>query len=203
MELALIGQAAAMFAMTNIDDMVVLAVFFGRNGTSRSGIVRVVLGQYLGFVGILVVSVLGALGARLLPENAIPYLGLLPLFLGLRAAWLAWRAHTNDCASQGEGNSTGDGVGVLAVATVVFANGGDNIGVYVPVFAVVGVGAMTAYTLIFLAGVAIWCAIGWFVASRPSVAKVLARWGHIILPVVLIGVGLLILIEGGGLNWSD
>lgn len=45
------------------------------------------LGQYLGFGAILAVSVLGALGAGLLPEPVVPYLGLLPLLLGLRAAW--------------------------------------------------------------------------------------------------------------------
>jgi cadmium resistance protein CadD (predicted permease) len=50
--------------------------------------------------------------------------------------------------------------------------------------------------------VAIWCTIGWYIASRPVVARVLARWGHIILPVVLIGIGLTILIEGGVFDWS-
>ena len=190
-----------MFVATNIDDMVVLTVFFGRNGGRRSGILRVVAGQYVGFLGILAVSVLGALGARLLPENAIPYLGLLPLFLGLRAAWLAWRARGDENGSSGETVSGRRGVGILDVATVTFSNGGDNIGTYVPVFAVVGVGAMAAYIVIFLVGVAIWCTIGWYISSRPAVARVLARWGHIILPVVLIGIGLSILIEGGVFDW--
>jgi Cadmium resistance transporter len=76
-----------MFAVTNIDDLLVLAVFFGQAGGSRAAAVRVLLGQYLGFAGILIVSVIGALGAGLLPESVISYLGLLPLLLGLRAAW--------------------------------------------------------------------------------------------------------------------
>jgi cadmium resistance protein CadD (predicted permease) len=198
--LALLGQAATMFAVTNIDDMVVLAVFFGRNSGKRSGIVRVVLGQYGGFIAILAVSVLGAFGARLLPEKAIPYLGLLPLFLGLRAAWLAWRTDRDYDATTDKSDNDGGRVGILDVATVTFANGGDNIGVYVPVFAVVGAGGMLAYIVIFLVGVAIWCAAGWYFASRPPVAKTLSRWGHIILPVVLIGIGLAILIEGGVFN---
>jgi cadmium resistance protein CadD (predicted permease) len=32
---------------------------------------------------------------------------------------------------------------------------------------------------------------------RPVIAKALSRWGHILLPLVLIGIGLLIVIEGG------
>lgn len=56
---------------------------------------------------------------------------------------------------------------------------------------------MIGYVVVFLIGVALWCGIGWLLASRPVVAKVLARWGHVILPVVLIGIGLVIVIEGG------
>ncbi|AEV74081.1 putative permease, cadmium resistance protein [Mycolicibacterium rhodesiae NBB3] len=86
MNLALIGSAAAMFAVTHIDDIVVLALFFGHAGGSRSAAARVVIGQYLSFIGILAVSVVGAVGVDLLPEEFVPYLGLLPLALGLRAA---------------------------------------------------------------------------------------------------------------------
>ena len=82
------------------------------------------------------------------------------------------------------------------VAAVTFANGGDNIGVYVPVFAVAGGGAMVVYVAVFLAGVAVWCAGGWFLATRPLAARVLGRWGHLILPVVLVGIGVVILVEG-------
>jgi hypothetical protein len=65
--LGLIGQAVGLFAVTNIDDIVVLALFFGQ-AAGRSGTVRVVLGQYLGFAAILAVAVAGALGVGLLPE---------------------------------------------------------------------------------------------------------------------------------------
>ncbi len=83
MDWTLTGKAASIFAVTNIDDIVVLAVFFGQAGPSRAAAIRVVLGQYVGFAAILAVSVAGALGgAELLPRAAIPYLGLLPLLLG-------------------------------------------------------------------------------------------------------------------------
>ncbi|MET8088141.1 cadmium resistance transporter [Micromonospora sp. NPDC005237] len=83
------------------------------------------------------------------------------------------------------------------MAAVTLANGGDNIGVYVPVFATAGVGGMSVYVIVFLLLVAVWVAAGRFFATRPIIAKALSRWGHILLPVVLIGIGLLILIEGG------
>jgi cadmium resistance protein CadD (predicted permease) len=197
MNLALLGQAAGMFAVTNIDDLLVLAVFFGQAAGSHSDAWRVVLGQYLGFVAILAAAIVGALGAGLLPEKVIPYLGLLPLALGIRAAVNAWRERRNGGSDDDQPIDGGNGPGVLQVAAVTFANGGDNIGVYVPVFAVAGIGGMTVYAVVFLIGVGLWCGAGWFLATRPVIAKALSRWGHIILPIVLIGIGLLILIEGG------
>ena len=53
------------------------------------------------------------------------------------------------------------------------------------------------YCVVFLVLVGVWCAAGRFVATRPVIARPLGRWGHILLPVVLITIGLLILIEGG------
>ncbi|SEP53347.1 cadmium resistance transporter [Amycolatopsis saalfeldensis] len=193
MNLGLVGQAVGMFVVTNIDDIVVLALFFGQAAGHRGAATKVVVGQYLGFAAILAASVVGALGAELLPETMISYLGLLPLALGLRAAWRAWRDRRD--TTHGE-QVPAQAPAMLAVAAVTFANGGDNIGVYVPVFANAGPGGLVVFTVVFLALVALWCALGRLFARRPLIARALARWGHILLPVVLIGIGLVILIEG-------
>ena len=198
MDWTLIGKAASIFAVTNIDDMIVLAVFFGQAGASCPAVSRVVVGQYVGFAAILGVSVIGALGAELLPETAVPYLGLLPLLLGIHAAWKLWREHGKEDNPR-DGSPT-DKARVMQIATVTFANGGDNIGVYVPVFSVTGISGMAGYVVVFLIGVAFWCLAGWYFARRPAVAGILARWGHIVLPVVLIGIGLVIVIEGGAFS---
>ncbi|MGW3353411.1 cadmium resistance transporter [Nonomuraea rubra] len=196
MNVGVVGQAAGLFAVTNIDDIVILALFFAQGRGHRGAAARVVAGQYLGFLGICVAAAAVAFGATFLPEPVLPYLGLLPLALGLKAAWQAWRNRRDG----GEGDVTGEHAGgpkVLEVAAVTFANGGDNIGVYVPVFATAGLGSMSVYIIVFLALVAVWCATGRFFATRPVIARVLSRWGHLLLPVVLIGLGVLILVEGG------
>jgi cadmium resistance protein CadD (predicted permease) len=206
MSIAIIGQATALFTVTNIDDIVILALFFGQ-AIGRPSVLRVVLGQYLGFAAILASSILAALGAGLLPEMAIPYLGLLPLVLGLRAAGTTWHEHrartAHDTNAEDDPEAPHDGgqpatagPGVVAVAAVTLANGGDNIGVYVPVFATASVAGVLTYTVVFLALVAVWCFAGSFFASRPLIARALSRWGHIVLPVVLIGIGLIILVDG-------
>jgi cadmium resistance protein CadD (predicted permease) len=216
----LVARATGMFAVTNIDDLLVLALFFGRWAGHRGASARVVLGQYLGFAGILVASVAGALGAGLLPRPAVAYLGLLPLLLGIRAAWEVWWERAPGAgpdagsdvgvdvssdvgadvgAGAGAGpvvEARGGGPSVFVVAAVTLAGGGDNIGVYVPVFAAAGPEGLAGYTVVFLVLVGVWCAVGRFLATRPPVARALGRFGHLLLPVVLIGIGLLVLVEG-------
>jgi cadmium resistance protein CadD (predicted permease) len=189
----IIGQAVGLFAVTNVDDVLILSLFFARGAGHPNTTRSILAGQYLGFAGILVVAVAAAVGATFLPDAAVPYLGLLPLALGVKAAVQAWR-HRND--DEDESGSSGGTPGSLAVAAVTFANGGDNIGVYVPVLATAGTAGMTVYVIVFLLLVAVWVAAGRFFATRPIIARALSRWGHILLPVVLIGIGLLILAEG-------
>lgn len=199
MDVGIIGQAAGLFAVTNIDDIVLLALFFAAAGKVRGATSRIVAGQYLGFTGILVVAVTAAFGTRLLPEAAIPYLGLLPVALGVKAAWTIWRERRARPAGGGDAPVVvrQKGPTALEVAAVTFANGGDNLGVYVPVFATSGVGELSVYAVTFLALVAVWCFAGRSFAARPAVARLLSRWGHVLLPLVLVALGAFILVEGG------
>src|SRR5690606_40904180 len=120
-----------LFIATNIDDIIVLSLFFAR-GAGRPGTTsRILAGQYLGFAGILAAAVLVSLGAgAFLPEAAIPYFGLIPLALGLWAAWQAWRGDDDD----DDAKVTGTKVSARAVAGVPVATGGGHVAGYVPVF---------------------------------------------------------------------
>ena len=195
MSLTSVLQAMGLFAATNIDDIIVLSLFFARGAGQRGTTARILAGQYLGFAGILVAAILVTTGAgAFLPPAAIPYFGLIPLGLGLWAAWEAWRGDGDD---DDEAKVAGKKVGVGTVAGVTFANGGDNIGVYTPVFLSVEPLAVVAYCVIFLALVAVLVALARFVATRPPIAEVLERFEHILFPIVLIGLGIVILVSGG------
>ncbi len=188
-------QAIGLFVATNIDDIIVLSLFFARGAGQRGTTARILAGQYLGFAAILGAAVLVSLGAgAFLPPQVIPYFGLIPLFLGLWAAWQAWRGDNDD---DDEAKVSGKNVTMWTVAAVTFANGGDNIGVYVPVFLSVGPAAVVAYCAVFLALVAVLVMLAKFVATRPSIAEILERWEHILFPIVLIGLGVVILVSGG------
>ena len=193
MILSSVLQAIGLFIATNIDDIIVLSLFFARGAGQPGTTARIAVGQYLGFAGILGAAVLVTLGAdAFLPPAVIPYFGLIPLVLGLWAAWEAWRGDDDDDAKV-----AGKNVAVWTVAGVTFANGGDNIGVYVPVFLSVGPAAVVAYCIVFLVLVAALVMLAKFVATRPPIAEVLERWEHILFPIVLIGLGIAILVGGG------
>ncbi len=194
MNAGIVAEAAGLFAVTNVDDIVVLSLFFGRTAGRPGAARRIVAGQYLGFAALVAIAVAVAYGATFLPGSGLAYLGFLPLALGLRAAWQAHRSGDADGQPREDGP---EDVRALQVAAVTFANGSDNIGAYSPVFAKAGTAGITVYIAVFLVLVGVWCAAGRYLATRPAVGKVLGRWGHILHPVVLIALGLFILIQGG------
>jgi cadmium resistance protein CadD (predicted permease) len=188
-----VTAAVLLFAVTNVDDMLLLALYFGQAKRDRAAERRVVVGQYLGVGAIIAISLLGAFAFGRLPSSATAYLGPVPLALGVRAGIEALQHHR-----QHSDAIVGDRVSpkTARVAAVTLSNGGDNIGVYVPVFTVIGAAVTAVYVIVFLVMVALWCLGGRFFATRPPVASALERWGHIILLVVLIAIGVVILVQG-------
>jgi cadmium resistance protein CadD (predicted permease) len=112
----------------------------------------------------------------------------LPIALGIRG--LVRRDQEDEPAAPASGRT-------LAVASVTFANGGDNIGIYVPLFARGSVLDLAVTIGVFLLLVAVWCYLAAVLARHPAVAKVLDRYGHRIVPFVLVGLGIFILLESG------
>jgi len=182
----------ASFAATNVDDIFLLLLFFSQVGGEFRGW-HVVAGQYLGFGALVALSVLGSLGVLIVPGEWIGLLGLVPIFLGLRAL-IRLRGDSEEDRKPIEGS------GIWGVATVTFANGGDNLGIYVPLFASVGFARMWIIVFVFFSLVAVWCYAGYKLASYPTVADKIDRYGHIVVPFVLIGLGIYILLESGSLS---
>src|SRR5262247_3174449 len=111
------------FVGTNIDDIFVLTLFFSQARVDRW---RVIAGQYLGFLALVAISLIGYFARLIIPPAWIGLLGLVPIALGVRAFIKRDEFGTRQIKSSS---------GVLSVAAVTFANGGDNIGIYMPLFA--------------------------------------------------------------------
>jgi cadmium resistance protein CadD (predicted permease) len=186
--LAELALAVAVFVSTDIDDIVVLVAFFA-DRRLRSW--QVVAGQYLGIGALCGVSVAGSFAALILPLSHVGLLGIAPISIGAKKAWDAWRA--GPAAEQPKHHATG----ILAVALVTMANGGDNLAVYTPLFANRGGGEIALFIAVFLAMTALWCLLARWIVHHPTIGAPLRRSGHRIVPLVLIALGVLILLESG------
>ena len=72
--LATIGSAIGLFAATNIDDIVVLTVLFLASSRGKPRPWQIVAGQYLGFITLVVISVIAALGLTIVPDEWVGFL---------------------------------------------------------------------------------------------------------------------------------
>lgn len=126
----------------------------------------------------------------LLPAGAIPYFGLIPLALGIKAGWDTIRGIGED--EDGAGRS----LALPTVAAVTFANGGDNIGVYAPVFVSNSPQVVAVYCGVFLVPVSSMVFLARFIATRPGIGEWLERSERYVFPLVLIVLGIVILAEG-------
>ncbi len=187
-----ITAGAVSFAATNIDDIFVLTLFFGQVGR-RLRRWHVVAGQYLGFSALVAISLVGYFARFIVSPAWIGLLGLLPIALGVRHLL---RRHESEEEEVGARRAAG----VLSVAAVTFANGGDNIGIYTPLFAASDPASLLVMLAVFFVMLALWCVAGFFIGNHPAVKRTLDRYGHIIVPFVLIGLGIYIIIESGTLK---
>jgi len=192
--LSSIAVGAALFATTNADDIFLLsALFADRHLRARS----VVLGQFLGIGALTLLSLAAALASLVIPQGWTALLGLIPLVLGiqkLRQLWSGESEKSNDEGARGKEQvlERRTHSQVLAVAGVTMANGGDNLAVYIPVFAS-SVNAIPQYVLTFAAMTGVWCAAGYKLVNNALVGRHIRRYGHILLPIVLIAIGAWIL----------
>ncbi|MFL6482637.1 MAG: cadmium resistance transporter [Nitrososphaera sp.] len=205
--ISLIGIGAAAFVATNIDDIVVLMVFFSSSNFQAQNIV---IGQYLGIGSLIAISALGSLIGLVVPSYIIGLMGLLPIAIGIKELLEIWRNNTNNKVEEEEVVSKekllrGDKrrgyvhlhyLSFLSVAAVTISNGGDNIGIYTPLFASYNsFSEVITLVAVFMAMTAVWCAIGYYLVRHPLLERRMRRLGHIVLPFVLIGLGLYILTD--------
>ena len=197
------------FAATNIDDIVILMLFYAQvNATFRKR--HILAGQYLGFTAIIIASLPGFFGGLIVPKDWIGLLGLLPIAIGIKE--LVSRQDDADAEVQTittdfeQSSSSKTAVAILAsvlnpqtvrVAAVTVANGCDNIGIYVPLFASSKLPSLGVILSVFFLLVGVWCYVAYRLTSLPAVANVLTRYGRALVPFVLIGLGIFILLESG------
>jgi cadmium resistance protein CadD (predicted permease) len=192
----LIAIGVAAFAATNIDDIFVL-MMFSSSSSMTFPVKQVVLGQYIGIGLLVAISALGSFISLAVPTYIIALLGIVPILIGAKKLVIFRKKNESNSKQQAVQNKKKKkNLVFAAVAAVTFSNGGDNIGVYTPLFAKYNsLSQITTLATIFMAMTAVWCITAYYLVNHPLVASKIRRIGHIILPFVLIGLGIYILTE--------
>lgn len=187
------------FAATNIDDVVVLMLLFSQvDHASQSR--RIVIGQYLGFALLLLACLPGFIGGLIIPKPWIGLLGFLPIAIGIRQLQKGTDDETEIQTVQSSVSLQNPLTRLLhpqivQVAAITIANGGDNIGIYVPLFASSDLTSLLVILVVFAVLIGVWCCVAYYLASHPKISPLLTRYANRLVPFVLIGLGLYILIE--------
>jgi cadmium resistance protein CadD (predicted permease) len=159
---ALIGLAVVVFVATDIDDLFLLIALFA---SAKLRPWQVIAGQYLGIMALIAASLVLALVALIVPQTWIGLIGLLPIALGVKAMF---SGADNDDDSTPDLTSVTSIGRILAVAGVTIANGADNLGVYVPLFATQNADELAVTCLVFLVVTGLWCFAARWVVDHPT-----------------------------------
>jgi cadmium resistance protein CadD (predicted permease) len=178
------------FASTNVDDAFVLLAFFADPDLKTS---HVVAGQYVGMAALTVAALLASSLVLALPDKYIGFIGLLPILIGMRRLWIG-RSRRGPEGAEPIGRPAGGAIS--AVAFVTIANGGDNIAVYVPLFAKQDLVQIVLTCVVFVLMTGVWCFLGKLLVSHPAMREPMRAWGYRIVPFVLIAIGAYILVRG-------
>ena len=193
----LLTISASAFLATNIDDIFILTAFFSSKAFPNG---MWVLGQYLSFGTLIIFSRMAWFINLIVPSSIISLMGLLPILIGIKNLLEIKNIHDDfkDLESFNERN--GRTYPAFKVALVTIANGGDNIGVYIPLMSSVNTWDTLGITLSFLILTGIWCFLSYKLVHNRLVGQKILNYGHLILPFVLIGIGIIILYTGGGIS---
>lgn len=182
----MIPAAVSAFLATNLDDLLVLTLLYSRSD-SRQTDVKILLGQLLGIGMLVLLSFLAAEGLLFLPNRYIRFLGVIPILLGLRYA-VQTSVQKSEAAVPLR-------IGLLSVVFLTISNGGDNIGVYTPLFCVSTISEILSVAAVFAVCVPVWCMAARFVGKLPKVRLFTERIHRVLVPLVLIGLGCWILLS--------
>lgn len=182
-----------LYSGTAVDLLIILMLFFAKR-KSRKDIINIYLGQFLGSVSLILLSLLFAFVLNYIPSKAIlGLLGLIPIFLGLKVLLLG---DSDGEAIAKDGLQKDNKNLIFLVAMITFAScGADNIGVFVPYFTTLNLANLIVTLLTFLVMIYLLVFSAQKLAQVPSVGEILEKYSRWFIAVVYLGLGMYILIE--------
>ncbi|ADY96861.1 CadD family cadmium resistance transporter [Neisseria meningitidis] len=187
-----------LYSGTAVDLLIILMLFFAKR-KSRKDIINIYLGQFLGSVSLILLSLLFAFVLDYIPSKEIlGLLGLIPIFLGIKVLLLG---DSDGEAIAKEGLRKDNKNLIFLVAMITFAScGADNIGVFVPYFTTLNLANLIVALLTFLVMIYLLVFSAQKLAQVPSVGETLEKYSRWFVAVVYLGLGIYILVENNSFD---
>lgn len=199
------------FTVTNIDDMMILLLLFSQidsNFRKR----HIFIGQYLGFFAIIMLSLPGFFGGLFIQREWLGLLGIIPIAIGMKQL-INQQIETTESTEVQTVNPDFPRLlhpnpvfsfflsilhpNTYQVAAITIANSGDNISVYIPLFAGQDFVSLGIIIVVFLAMVGVGCGIAYLLTSQVTIGYILSRYGRAMIPFILMALGLFIMYDRG------
>lgn len=202
--LTAITTGAIAFIATNIDDIVILLLFFSQIN-AKFRLRHIVAGQFLGFTVLLILSLPGLFGGLVLSKSWIGLLGLLPISIGISSLVNREEDSSKEVLAtteEAEASTISSFFSPQAysVAAVTIANGSDNISVYIPLFASSNLDSFLIIIGLFYLLLGVWCYAAYKLTKNRVIADILTRYVNNLVPFVLIGLGVFIVLKSEALS---
>jgi cadmium resistance protein CadD (predicted permease) len=190
-----VGLAVVLFVSTNLDDIVLVVAFLADRRFRTS---EVTAGQLVGIAALYGASVAASLVSVAVAPEHVAWLGLVPIALGIKELAEQFRGEDDSddgALAAGTQPSTGAFSRVAKVTAVTIANGADNLGVYIPVFAVRSGADVALIGILFAVMTVALCLAGHWLVNHSAFSAKLRKYAGRSVPFVLIAIGAWILIE--------
>lgn len=183
--------AIILYTATAADLLVLLLIFFAKAKTKKQYI-DIYVGQYLGSLALVAISLFLAYVLNFVPEKWIlGLLGLIPIYFGLKAA-----IFSDDEEEEVKKQLDRKGLSKLAktVALITIAScGADNIGLFVPYFVTLNIKELTVTIIVFIVLIFILAFVAQELSKIPGIKKVVGKFSRWIIAGVYTALGVFII----------
>ncbi|MFT8824952.1 MAG: cadmium resistance transporter [Liquorilactobacillus mali] len=171
-----------LFIGVNLDFFVILLFLLQKYNFKDN-----LFGYALGMLLIFGISALaGQLIQSLIPAWVIGFLGLIPIYMGIKEE--DHSSKTNTISKRG----------ITAVLLMYLAScGADNIAVYVPVLATMALSDIIVTMIYFLFLTAISLTLAYFFGQLPIIKNIFEHWGTQLCRIIYVFIGLFVMLDAG------
>jgi len=176
------------FIATSVDEMFVLTFLFAQDKNNQKN-KQIYLGQQLGMLVLLAITLLAVLGIRQIPQAWIGFIGFVPVIQGIRLLIFG------DDDELDLEKPQKYKFYFVTVALIAIAGGAEELAIFIPYFSSLSNDELIVALIIFNLLVPMWVTLCKKIAGIPHIKDQVEKYGAVLIPIVFIALGLYVLID--------